>query len=59
MYQRGNKKSNFTLWKIMIMTMNAHQNLWYVARTVLGGNFIALSALFLKKKDNKWFGHSM
>lgn len=39
--------------------MNAHQNLWYVARTVLGGNFIALSALFLKKKDNKWFGHSM
>lgn len=37
----------------MIMTSYAHQHLWNVARTVLRGNFIALSALFLKKKDNK------
>lgn len=35
------------------MTTYAYQNLWNVARTVLKGNFIALSILFLRKKDNK------
>lgn len=32
------------------MTTYAHENLWNVARTVLRGNFIALSVLSLRKK---------
>lgn len=32
------------------MTTYVHENLWNVARTVLRGNFIALSVLFLRKK---------
>lgn len=33
-----------------MMTTYVHENLWNVARTVLRGNFIALSVLFLRKK---------
>lgn len=42
----------------MMVTIYAHQNLWNVPRTVLRGNFIALSVLFLKKKNNKWARHA-
>ena len=42
----------------MLATTYAHPNLWNVARTVLRGNFTTLRVLFLKKKDNKWPGHS-